>query len=164
MLKDKLATGFAISQFAIEADLKGVGHEESLKQPSPGVNCLNWLAGHILIARGLILTQLGEKPFLDEAETKPYGRGSPPLKPGGPCVALDRILEGIQKTGEVLSGKLESLEDSALEAPLDPTAFSLPVEIPTLGALLTVLLWHEGYHTGQLAVGLRLIGREIGFK
>ena len=51
-----------------------------------------------------------------------------------------------------------------MEAPLDPAAFSVPVEIPTLGALFTLLLWHEGYHTGQLAVGLRLIGREIGFK
>ena len=48
----ELATGFAVSGWVLLANLEGISDEESLVQPQEVGNCVNWVAGHILMARG----------------------------------------------------------------------------------------------------------------
>lgn len=49
----------------IRRQTAGLTHEDSLLQPSHGGNCLNWVVGHITIARANILALLGEQPAWD---------------------------------------------------------------------------------------------------
>ena len=160
MSKESLASAFAVAQYTIETNLDGIDHEQGLECPSPGGNCLNWITGHILATRGILLTHLGEASFLAKKEAEPYDRGAPPLKPGKPCVNLDRLREGLRRTSENLQARLKSLDGAEFEEMLDPSVFPVPMDPPTRGALLTLFLFHEGYHCGQLGMGRRLAGKE----
>lgn len=160
MLNDSLAVAFRASQWAISTNLNGISHEESLRTPEPGGNSLNWIAGHILAARNLVLKQLGEQPVLGSEELAPYNRGSKGLQPADPCLDLDRLQELLRQSGERIAAGLESVAPEALEAELPADALPVPIDKPTVGALLTFLVFHEGYHAGQLGLGRRLLGKE----
>ncbi len=159
----ELATGFAVSGWVLLANLEGISDEESVVQPKEAGNCVNWVAGHILMARGGLLKLLGEQPILSEEEAKPYQQGSPPLKPGDTRLPLDKLRVDLQKTGETISAKLRELPPEKLREELDDSAFPpIPVEnkTKTLGTLITSLLFHEGYHAGQLGLLRRVLGKK----
>jgi uncharacterized damage-inducible protein DinB len=160
MYSDNIAYAFGTAQFTIDANLSGVTHEESLKAPSGGGNCMNWIAGHILSSRDIVLKQLGSEPVLPENDSIPYQRGAGGLKPEHRCVILERLQEGLKKSSEILLEKLNGLSDDDLSQALDPSAFPMPVEKPTKGLLLTLFLFHESYHAGQLGVCRRVLGKE----
>jgi hypothetical protein len=160
MENESLAQAFGLSQYAIQANMDDVDHEESLSAADPGGNCMNWVAGHVLNTRDMLLSQLGGEAFLREDEARPYARGAKRLKAGDHCVNWDRLKEGLAWTSENLCGKLKSLSQEDLDKSLDPSDFPVPVEHHTLGALCALLLFHEGYHAGQLGAGRRLLGKE----
>ena len=160
MSRDVLAASFSISQQIILGNLVDINHQESLEQPRPEGNCLNWIAGHILASRASILNTLGEQPFLSDAEEKPYRRGSAPLKPGDECVDFDKLRAGLMESGGAIVNKLKSLADDYIEAEIDPKEVPIPTEEPTRNGLLTFLLYHEAYHVGQLGFGRRLLGKK----
>ncbi|MBU0754734.1 MAG: hypothetical protein KJ645_06310, partial [Planctomycetes bacterium] len=60
----------------------------------------------------------------------------------------------------VLVERLRALDEKALAQTLDPSEFPVPVPQPTLGALLTVFMFHESYHAGQIGTLRRLIGKD----
>ena len=159
-----LGHGFGTAQYSLVRNLEGITPDEALKSPEAGGNCINWVAGHILVCRDIILKQLGAETFLGEEEGKPYRRGSDPLDPGASCIHLSRLIEGLEKTSAVLVEKIRSLEEEALARLLDPSGFPVPVEEPTLHAWLMLLMFHESYHAGQVGVLRRLTGKESVLK
>jgi hypothetical protein len=54
-----LASLFAQNHELFSRLIAGLTHEESLRQPSGRDNCLNWLIGHLVVARANLLAQLG---------------------------------------------------------------------------------------------------------
>ena len=162
MWSKSLLFGYGTGQSVIDVNLEGINEEESLFRPEQGGNCINWLAGHILATRGLILTHLGSEAFLGDEEAKPYSRGALPLGPGDTCLSLSRIREGLTQTAALVSEKIAPLGEKELAGAIDPDLFPFPVENPTVGDFLTRLLFHESYHTGQLGTLRRLVGKEGG--
>ena len=156
--------GFRAAHGVISAQLNGISHEESLVQPTQEGNCMNWMAGHLLMARGRALALLGETPFLSEEEAEPYQMGSKPITPEATCVKLERLVAGLNKTGETLIAKLRKTSNEELSKQLDPEHFPVPVEEPTVGTMLALLMYHEGYHSGQLCLGRRLLGKPSGLE
>ena len=63
----------------LQVNVKDLTHEESLIQPHPGGNCLNWVVGHLVCIYGEILPLLGQEPVMKEA-LKRYARGSAPIE------------------------------------------------------------------------------------
>ncbi len=55
MSGEMLALQFGFNGYVLEVNTAGVTHEQSLWLPSPGGNCLNWIAGHILVTRFVML-------------------------------------------------------------------------------------------------------------
>ncbi len=159
MLNDSLAAGFRASQVALQVNLKGVTHEQSLEAPAAGGNCLNWIAGHILAARRTILARLGEPAAGDGEELAAYRRGSQGLSAGDPCLPLDKLLAELKASGERIAALLEALDPAALEEPLEVAGVPGAPQKPTVGSFLTFLLFHESYHVGQLGLGRRLLGQ-----
>ena len=154
-----LANAFSISQTALMGNIEGISHEESLFQPKEKGNCINWIAGHILSSRGGLLQMLGEQAFLSDEEKTPYSRGSAGIKSGDTCCTIERIVEGIQTTGPLIVSKLKKTPDSELYEELDPSSFPVPVEYPSKGTLISILLFHEGYHNGQIGLIRRVLGK-----
>ena len=164
MVKDTLLARYCLSQRIITINIEGVTHAESLKQPSPAGNCLNWIAGHILATRGMILGLLGGKPFLSEQDAGDYIRGSAPVKPGGPCVEFGLLKEGLEQTSGMILEKIQEAGSDFIEEPLNVPDFPVKLEKPSRDAYLTLLLVHEEYHCGQLGLGRRLLGKDSAIK
>src|ERR1043166_2466595 len=71
----------------VRLNTDGVTHEESLIQPSPGGNCLNWVVGHLVCIYDKTLPMMGQEPVMGKGAMKRYDRGAPPLQ--DPAEALD---------------------------------------------------------------------------
>ena len=154
-----LAAGFDASQYAVRVNLDGLTHEQSLVRPEPGGNCVNWIAGHILVARGSILKRLGGEPHLEGEEAGLYGRGAETFGDGEGALDIDRLRAGLEATGKEIATRLRAADPDLLDAEIDPSTLPMPLEEATVGTLLTFLLFHEGYHVGQLGLGRRLVGK-----
>ncbi len=50
--------------WVVKQNVDGLTQEESLIQPQPGGNCLNWNVGHLLCVYDQILPMLGQTPVL----------------------------------------------------------------------------------------------------
>jgi len=147
--------------FAFHRNVDGVTHEESLRSPTPGGNCLNWVVGHLVLARnGWLSTVLGAEPVLDAATMQQYRRGSDPLVDGTLAMPLERMVEAFDAAQPRLLAAMAALtpERMAQKAPFSPG--NDPAE--TIGSLVTKLCFHEGYHVGQTGFLRRLLGHPGG--
>lgn len=146
-----LATLFGLNIQVLKVDLQGITHAESLFQPKPAGNCINWILGHMMATRDGALKLLGETPIWGPAETALYSRGSKPITEPGKALPLERLLADIDRSQDKLMNGLMRLSPKALAAP-DPQG--------TLADKLAMLHFHEAYHVGQLGLLRRLVGRE----
>jgi hypothetical protein len=89
-----------VTQRVMRLNVEGISHEESLIQPQPAGNCLNWVIGHLVVSYELIFPLLGQKPVMGEGRLKPYGRHSSPLKDSAEAVALQELLAAFDKASE----------------------------------------------------------------
>jgi len=59
-----LTVQYGYTTWLFGTTLKDLTDEHALNQPTPGGNCLNWVAGHIVQSRGGTLKVLGQdSPF-----------------------------------------------------------------------------------------------------
>jgi len=148
------AKAFARNLWIIEAQTAGLTHQDSLVQV-PGMNCLNWVLGHLADYRDQVLAMLGEAPALGEEGAR-YQRESDPVTGDGPgVVPLERLL-AVLKEGQVrISAALSALSDEALGAEEMVNGRRL-----TLEDRLHFAYFHDTYHTGQTEL-LRAVAGKI---
>ncbi|HPF69705.1 MAG TPA: DinB family protein [Candidatus Krumholzibacteria bacterium] len=153
-----LSIQFRYTSFVFGANLEGLTDEDALRQPAPGGNCINWVAGHIVHARAGLVRLVGGTPPYDADHYRRYERASTPITSAADAVALSRIRADFAATRGPLDAGLATLTDDRLA---DPAPFS-PGNNPeeTIGTLLAGLAFHEAYHTGQLGVLRRLAGAD----
>jgi len=144
-----------VSQGALHTNLEGLTHDESLRQPEPGGNCLNWVVGHILATRDRALGVLGGTPVMDKDQAARYVRGSRPIVDGNEAVRFETIVEGLDRSHERLSEVISRLDDEALARSVGG-----PFGDGPLGDALAVFQFHEAYHVGQTGILRRLVGKE----
>jgi len=138
--------------------LKGLSEAAALKQPAPGGNCLNWVSGHIVQSRGDTLKVLGQDlPFPADKYAR-YDRGSDPVTDPEGTISLSEMLTDFAATQDGLKAGLAGLTGDylAAKAPFSPGNN----DKETVGSLLAGLVFHEGYHVGQLGILRRLAGEE----
>jgi len=147
---DTYAMLFQYNSYSINANTENITHEESLRDPGPGGNCINWVLGHIVSYRNDILELLGAEPAIDKEKSEPYLRGTGPLE-GAAAVDSDELLSLLKKSQEVLDGRLKEMKGDDLDKPAGDK---------TVGARLAFLQFHETYHAGQLGVLRRILGKK----
>lgn len=147
-----LATIYTRNYNSIQAYLTDISNEESRYNPPAGNN-LNWTLGHILASRNYIMPTLKQEAFWSEAAAAPYMWGSEKLAENK-GLAFNVLLETFNESQELLIKSLESFSESDLHAGLAKG---------TVGQRLEFFAWHEGYHTGQLALLRRIVGKDITF-
>jgi uncharacterized damage-inducible protein DinB len=150
MNADVIVRMFQLNHYAIMKNIEGLTQEESLRAPAPGGSSLNWVLGHIVATRNIILKQLDREPILRDREAAVYARGSDG-RSAERALELDALIAALNDSQPRLVEGLKSLPAERLAASLASEA---------LGENLAGLQFHEAYHAGQLGLLRRLIGRD----
>ena len=148
-----LSTQIYYNLGALRMNLEGLTHEESLVQPQPAGNCLNWIVGHILANRAGILGLLGKDPVWNEEEAAPYQRGSEPLTDPALAKNLDELVAMLENSQESILAGLAEISAEGLQAPAPSGK-----EAETVETGLAALVFHEAYHVGETGILRRLLG------
>jgi uncharacterized damage-inducible protein DinB len=141
----------------LKANIAGLTQQDSLIQPSPGGNCLNWVVGHLVCIYNNLLLMLGQDQVEDPEKLKRYDRGTPPIKDSAEALDLNELLAIWDRAQPRIDAGLASLTPERLDekAPVSPT--NNPNE--TVRSLLGVVGFHQAYHVGQLGILRRIAGK-----
>jgi uncharacterized damage-inducible protein DinB len=138
---------------ALERNLEGFTHDESLVAPQPAGNCANWVLGHVVVHRSAVLEMLGAQRLWTESEGDPYGFGSKPLE-AADARPLEELRADLKRAHEHLMQTLETKTEADLATEMPTKSGSI-----TLGQRLGFLVGHELYHAGQIALLRRIVGK-----
>jgi uncharacterized protein YciI len=152
---ETLGQSFSVNCQVITMQADGLTHGDSLLQLPFRGNCLNWVLGHILANRNRAVDLLGETPFWGEAEVSRYARGSEPIASEGQALPLERLLEDLARSQELIEVGLAQVTPHEMAAPIAGDKRGR-----ALGELLVGLHWHETYHIGQLEILRQLAGKD----
>jgi hypothetical protein len=147
----------------VKVNLGGITHEESLIQPEPGGNCINWVLGHLLSIYNQALPLLGQQQVLDQATITRYARGSDPITASAEASRFEELLTAWDETVKRVDAGLAGLTPEALDRPA-PQGSGPSEPGDKVRDTLGVLMFHQGYHAGQTGVLRRLVGKAGAIK
>jgi uncharacterized damage-inducible protein DinB len=141
----------------VNANTHGLTHEDSLVEPRPGGNRLNWVLGHLLSVYDGFLPLLKQEPVMAPA-TQRFARGSRPLTDPAEAIDFGKLLAAWNQASERVDAGLARLDPDVLARPVPNSPSGNPDE--TVRSLITTVMFHQAYHAGQTAVLRRIAGRE----
>ena len=142
---------FGFNYDALNKNIDGLTHDDSLIQPGGGGNCLNWVVGHVAATRNIILTLVQEEPVLAETIAARYAQGSSPITSAEDPPRLEDLVDAFRRAQEPLVAGLGRLP---------PKELAEPFRGRTVGETLAILQFHEAYHIGQAGLLRRIIGKQ----
>lgn len=140
----------------VERNIDGVTHEQSLIQPQPAGNCINWVLGHLLAIYAKVLPMLGQEPVLSMDVLHRYDRGSAPITDPGDALPFERLASAWKETSKRIDAGIEALDAGRLDDRVAESPTNNPDE--TVHSLLMTVTFHQTYHSGQLGVLRRIAG------
>jgi len=157
MTGSDLARMYEFSYGALSRNLQDLTHADTVVMPDHGGNCLNWVLGHVVVARNAVLMLAGATPSLSGEHMQQYRRGS---QPEGTANFLDlATLRGyLDDSQQQLIPALAGLSQAALNRPV-PEPLKRPPLTGSVGDALIRLHYHEGYHNGQIGLLRRMAGK-----
>lgn len=142
---------FELNYGALFRNLDGVTHEDSLLEPQPGGNCLNWVLGHIVATRNRLLPLVGVQPIWPRENAFLYSGRDEAQWSTTRAFHLDAIKTDLARSQQQLLTALDHLPAASLTTPTDSGT--------PLGEVLGFFHFHESYHGGQVALLRRLVGK-----
>jgi uncharacterized damage-inducible protein DinB len=139
-------------QWLIKAQSEGLSHDDSLLQLPFRANCFNWVLGHVIVHRDIMLDLMNQSPVLSPEETAPYIIESEPLAAEGDAVDFERLLELSRRSQERLKDTILNISDDLLKEIHNDERGT------TIQDRIEFLIWHETYHLGQLEILRQLTG------
>lgn len=144
-------------------NVAGITHEDSLTQPLPAGNCLNWVVGHLVHIDQRILRRLDQPAVISPDSVDRYKRGSFALTDPSEAIPLPTLVDAWTASAPGIDAGLAALTPAALASHVGPTpANNNPTD--TVCALLTFLMFHQAYHAGQTGILRRLAGKPGAIK
>ncbi len=148
---------FEINYSALMANLDGINNDEALILPKPAGSPINWVVGHIVVSRDVILTVLGEKPVMEDEESIHYKRGAK-VEDVNLLIPLSKLIEVLQQSQDRLRNGLKRLSEEEINKPFE--IGETDEDKSTLADQLSFIQFHEAYHVGQTGLLRRLVGKE----
>lgn len=150
---------FEAQRAATLADAARVPDARAFEQPAGLVNHAAWTVGHLCASDMLAMVELG-RGAVDEGLMALCGPGSTPSADGASWAArfgsMARACDAARGShARVMAALREETEESLRRPPANERSREW---FPSLQHALTYLLWHEGYHAGQLSQWLRAAG------
>ena len=153
--KEQLLNGYAANVRLIKLQTDGLTHADSLVVTPYNINTLNWVLGHICVARDRVLVLLGEEGVLDDEERACYETGSEPVRETSQAVMpLERLLEALETGQERINAGFERLTEADMQREVQ-----IGERTVTVGSRLFGLYFHDTYHTGQTDLLRQVAGK-----
>jgi uncharacterized damage-inducible protein DinB len=159
---DLLRRQVSMTHDAVRKNVEGLTHADSLVQPLPDGNRLNWVMGHLVLVDQRMLRRLGQPPVMPEEALARYGRGTPPLQEADEATDFRTLVDAWNASQPRLDAGLDALTPEALEAIAGATPAGAPTD--TVRTLLATLVFHQAYHAGQTGVLRRIAGKPGAIK
>lgn len=145
----------SIEHNMIHTQTEGLTQADTLIQPKPSGNCMNWVLGHLLDNQITLLTLLGKESPVDPVLLERYLRDSDPVTGEGPGVlTLERLLDGLDRVQVALIARLGEMSDADFTREIEFRGRTI-----TVGWRVLFLNFHFTYHVGQLELLRQLAGR-----
>jgi hypothetical protein len=145
----------SIEHNMIRTQTEGLTQTDTLIQPQPSGNCMNWVLGHLLDNQITLLTLLGKETPVDPVLLERYLRDSEPVTGDGPGVlTLERLLDGLDRVQAALIARLGEISDADFIREIEFRGRTI-----TIGWRVLFLNFHFTYHVGQLELLRQLAGR-----
>jgi hypothetical protein len=139
----------------IQEQTAGLSQADTLIQPQPGGNCLNWVLGHLLESQIILLETLGGKSPVAKTLISRYGRESlPVLMNGDDVIPVEKLLAYHNRVFSAIRLRLLEMieEDMTKEIPAGD-------KMVPRGWRVFFLHFHYTYHIGQLEQLRQLAGK-----
>jgi len=138
-------------KYVVNLNLGEVSHEESLTTAPNGGNSVNWLLGHMIEVRDGMRKALGLEPIADEAMINLYKRGTENIT-ADKAFKLEDLIEKYNRGSDEMIKRLEA------NGPDNEVKDAESIDT------MTVLLFHEAYHAGQIGLFRRIMGKDSKIK
>ena len=148
---------FEINYNALMANLDGISDDEALIQPRPAGSTINWVVGHIVVSRDVLLTVLGEKSVMEDEDSVHYKRGAK-VEDVNLLIPLSKLIEALRQSQELLKAGLKRLSEEEINKPFE--IGETDKDRSSLADQLSFIQFHEAYHVGQTGLLRRLVGKE----
>lgn len=103
----------SIEQNVVQMQTKELTQADTLIQPQPGGNCMNWVLGHLLDNQITVLELLGGESPVSQSELAAYQRESARLTADGPGVLpLEQLLANHNAVHELVIARLGEMDDA----------------------------------------------------
>jgi hypothetical protein len=147
-----------LTRAVLRMNVDGVTQEESLIQPQPEGNCLNWVVGHLTCIYNKSLPLVGQEPVVAPDSLDRYDRGSPPITDPAEARDLGELVAIFEQVDDRYDAGLAALSPDLLDRPAPFSPSGDPNE--TVRSLLGTILFHQAYHAGQTGLLRRAAGKE----
>lgn len=151
-----LVRAFERNTRIIEMQAEGLSHSDSLIQTEYNINCLNWVVGHVVQYRGVMIDDLGGERIVAPMVLDRYARESNPITEDGPdVVQFDELVALARRSQDRIAELLETMtaDDFAAER-------TQGSRTSTVGSSLFFLYFHDTYHVGQTELLRQLAGTD----
>ncbi len=144
----------AIQSTLVNRALQDLSEEDLWRRPNEHSNSIGWLLGHVTWARNGMLITLTDQP-VPMPWSGPFERGAQAAdRSAYPATA--EIVATLKTINEKLKAAMEVTTETRLSA---PAPFATPSPDKTVRGVFAFLVFHEGYHIGQVGYILKLLGR-----
>ncbi len=144
-----------LEQGIIKLQTEGLTTADTLVQPQPSGNCMNWVLGHTLDSQIIMLKLMGEKSPIPEEELALYTRNSEPITGESTGVlSLEQLLAYHARVNDVLLSCLEQMDEADFEQKVESEG-----RTGTLAWMVFFRQFHYTYHLGQLELLRQLAGK-----
>lgn len=127
-----------------------VSTDHMQRQAAPAERHPAWILGHLLLADSYLLYLLAIQPLADDFPVllERYGPASA-LNATTQYDSKDRLIDRLRRSNVVRVTRVSAMTDHELATPLGDVPLARVQ--PTIGHHLQSVVFHEGYHAGQLS-------------
>jgi uncharacterized damage-inducible protein DinB len=153
--RDMLVQQFGAIYGVIARNIDGLSHADSLAPAAGGGNTANWILGHLVNVQNQVMRIIGAPPVW-ESEQLERARFDHPIRDAADAIDWDTLVDRFNASRNACLAALSALSDESLAEKM-PGPFGDP---STRAGLLSILSFHQAYHTGQLGMARRAAGKK----
>lgn len=128
---------------------------DSLLQPQPDGNCLNWVVGHLVVNLVDMLEVLGSAPPIGPPSLDHYGYGSEPIRCDAPgVIELEVLIDTYAQLTARITDHIAQMMDADFDEEIDFWQGD-----SRRGYVAFFYFFHNSYHLGQLEQLRNLAGK-----
>ncbi|MCB9831728.1 MAG: DinB family protein [Planctomycetes bacterium] len=160
MIQSVLASTLGFMQMGRTKNVADLDQDQVNRPIMANGTTINWILGHILMARQGPHKLLGLEPPAAPEKLAAYGRGTNWNEHGADYMSFAELKDCLAASDAALKTAYEKACSEKLAGPMPESSFPFPVA--SFGAGLAAYQFHESYHLGQLGTARRLLGLEGG--